>query len=47
MIADKVMDTGGFSNVSKQAMIIRLQKLGLVRNATNVRLTWKESWELA
>jgi Zn-dependent peptidase ImmA (M78 family) len=47
MIADKLIDTGGFSNVSKQAMIIRLQKLGLVRNATNVRMTWKASWELA
>jgi Zn-dependent peptidase ImmA (M78 family) len=40
-IADAVRETGGFSNVSKQAMIIRLQNLGLVVNQTNVRMDWK------
>ena len=44
MIAEKVKAAGGFSNVSKQAMIIRLQKLGLVKNKTPVSLTWKESF---
>lgn len=39
-IADAVRRTGGFSNVSKQAMIIRLQDLGLVVNATNRPLAW-------
>ncbi|MHC4457616.1 MAG: ImmA/IrrE family metallo-endopeptidase [Planctomycetota bacterium] len=40
-IADSVREAGGFSNVSKQAMIIRLQDLGLVVNETNVRMDWK------
>lgn len=47
MIAQKVIDVGGFSNVSKQAMIIRLQNLGLVINETHVRLTWAESFATA
>jgi len=47
MIAQKVIDVGGFSNVSKQAMIIRLQKLGLVKNEAHVRLTWAESFAMA
>ena len=46
MIAKKVKDTGGFSNVSKQAMIIRLQKLGLVKNETHVRMTWDETFAM-
>jgi Zn-dependent peptidase ImmA (M78 family) len=41
-IADAVRDAGGFSNVSRQAMIIRLQDLGLVKNETRSRLSWKE-----
>ena len=45
-IADAVKEAGGFSNVSKQAMIIRLQDLGLVKNETRVRLTWKECFAL-
>jgi Zn-dependent peptidase ImmA (M78 family) len=39
-IADAVRDSGGFSNVSKQAMIIRLQDLGWVVNETNVCMDW-------
>jgi Zn-dependent peptidase ImmA (M78 family) len=40
-IADCVRRAGGFSNVSKQAMIIRLQGLGLVQNETGTPLTWR------
>jgi hypothetical protein len=43
-IASVVKEAGGFSNVSKQAMIIRLQGLGLVRNETRTRLSWNESY---
>ena len=43
-IAGVVKEAGGFSNVSKQAMIIRLQGLGLVKNETRARLSWKESY---
>jgi Zn-dependent peptidase ImmA (M78 family) len=46
-IAGVVKAAGGFSNVSKQAMIIRLQDLGLVKNETGARLSWKESYALA
>jgi Zn-dependent peptidase ImmA (M78 family) len=46
-IAAKVKKVGGFSNVSKQAMIIRLQDLGLVRNETRVRLSWAESYSIS
>jgi len=42
-IADAVRHTGGFGNVSKQAMIIRLQGLDLVRNATSRRMAWSSS----
>jgi len=34
------MEAGGFTNVSKQAMIIRLQDIGLVRNETQTRMSW-------
>ena len=44
MIAGTVMEAGGFSNVSKQAMIIRLQDLDLVRNETRTQLSWAESY---
>jgi Zn-dependent peptidase ImmA (M78 family) len=47
MIARAVKDAGAFSNVSKQAMIIRLQDLGLVKNETQARLSWKESYAMA
>lgn len=39
-IAATVMEAGGFTNVSKQAMIIRLQDIGLVRNETQTRMSW-------
>ncbi len=39
-IADAVRDAGGFCNVSKQAMIIRLQDLNLVINQTNTPMGW-------
>jgi hypothetical protein len=42
-IAAAVNQAGGFTNVSKQAMIIRLQDLGLVINETRSPLAWRES----
>ena len=42
-IADCVRRAGKFSNVSKQAMIIRLQDLGLVRNETDTPMVWGKS----
>ena len=39
-IADKVCECGGFTNVSKHAMIIRLQELGLLVNLTHVPVGW-------
>jgi len=45
-IAGVVKETGGFSNVSTQAMIIRLQDLGLVQNETHVRMAWDESFAM-
>ena len=41
-IAGAVIEAGDFSNVSKQAMIIRLQDLGLVKNETRAKLSWRE-----
>lgn len=46
-IAGVVKEAGGFSNVSNQAMIIRLQDLGLLRNETRVKLSWKGSYVMA
>lgn len=46
-IAGMVKEAGGFSNVSKQAMIIRLQDLGLVQNETRARLSWAESYSFS
>jgi len=40
-IADCVRRAGNFFNVSKQAMIIRLQDLGWVRNETRSPLAWR------
>lgn len=40
-IADCVRQAGNFGNVSKQAMIIRLQDLDLVRNETCTPLAWR------
>ena len=42
-IAGAVCETGGFSNVSKQAMAIRLQELGLLINQTQRIMTWEKS----
>ncbi len=41
-IADGVRRAGNFDNVSKQAMIIRLQDLALVQNETRVPMIWRE-----
>lgn len=46
-IAEMVKEAGGFANVSKQAMIIRLQDLGLVKNETRARMSWRESYVMA
>jgi Zn-dependent peptidase ImmA (M78 family) len=40
-IAAAMCEAGGFSNVSKQAMIIRLQELGLLVNKTRKRMDWQ------
>ena len=39
--AEHVSEVGGFSNVSKQAMMIRLLDLGLVVNCTGTFLGWR------
>ena len=39
-IAQAIQKIGGFSNVSKQAIIIRLQELGLVINETTAEIGW-------
>jgi len=40
-IAAAMCEAGGFSNVSKQAMTIRLQDLGLLINQTSTKMDWK------
>lgn len=40
LIASAVREAGGFSNCSKQAMIVRLQELGLVKNLSGARIGW-------
>ena len=40
-IAAATCESGGFSNVSKQAMIIRLQHLGLLTNKTSTEMNWQ------
>lgn len=40
MIADAAIETGSFSNVSRHAMIIRLQQLGLIENLSGVVMNW-------
>lgn len=42
-IAEYVCEAGGFSNVSKQAMMIRLLDLGLVANFTGTSLGWRQT----
>jgi len=39
-IAEMVCEAGGFTNVSKLAMIIRLQELGLLVNLTGTPIGW-------
>ena len=43
MIADAIIEAGRFENVSKQAMVIRLQDLGLLVNLTSEKLGWRKS----
>ncbi len=40
IIAAAMCEAGGFSNVSKHAMIIRLQDLGLLVNKTKKKMDW-------
>ena len=40
-IAAAMCESGGFSNVSKQAMVIRLQNLGLLINKTSTEMNWQ------
>ena len=40
-IAAAMCEAGGFLNVSKQAMVIRLQELGLLVNKTGKRMDWQ------
>jgi len=42
-IAAMMCDAGGFTNVSRHAMVIRLQELGLVINLTDRTLGWRGS----
>ena len=42
-IADAVREAGGFINVSKEAMIIRLRELGLVLNKTGAYMGWRKT----
>lgn len=42
-IADLIRETGGFTNVSKQAVIYRLQDLGLMINASGSKIGWTAS----
>ena len=46
-IAGMVKEVGAFSNVSNQAMIIRLQDLGLVKNETGSRMSWNASYAVS
>ena len=43
LIADMVCEAGGFRNVSKQAMIIRLQELGLLVNLAGKDIGWNKT----
>ena len=40
-ISAAMCEAGGFSNVSKHAMIIRLQDLGLLVNKTGKKMDWE------
>jgi hypothetical protein len=41
LIADAVREAGGFTNVSMQAMVIRLQDLGMLVNLTGRPIGWR------
>jgi Zn-dependent peptidase ImmA (M78 family) len=43
-IAQKVIDQGSFSNVSREAMVYRLHELGLLINATGKKLIDPSAW---
>lgn len=40
LIAEAAIETGRFTNVSRQAMIIRLQQLGMIENLSGVGMNW-------
>lgn len=42
-IAESIREAGRFTNVSKQALIIRLQDLELVQNQAGVQMTWSKA----
>jgi hypothetical protein len=44
-MAEMVREAGGFTNVSKHAMIIRLQELGLLINLTGGQMGWQDSFK--
>ncbi len=44
LIAAMICEAGGFRNVSKHAMIIRLQELGLLTNVTGDEVGWKRTY---
>ena len=46
LIAAMVCEAGGFINVSKQAMIIRLQELGLLVNVSGERIGWQKAYSI-
>jgi Zn-dependent peptidase ImmA (M78 family) len=43
LIAEAVREAGSFSNVSKEAMIIRLRELRLVLNKTDAYMGWRKT----
>ena len=47
ILAAAVKAAGNFTNVSKQAMIIRLQDLDLVQNETYAKMSWTQSYALS
>jgi len=42
LIADVVREAGGFTNVSSEAMIIRMEELGLLINLTSEPVGWRD-----
>jgi hypothetical protein len=41
LIAEAVREAGGFTNVSKEALVIRLQDLGVLVNLTDCAIGWQ------